>query len=79
MLSTIAQADDVVFIQYLEHEGSLEYETIGDSIAATTPFAIASIVKTMTAVALLRLVEQDLIDLDAAASSWLPESVTAGL
>jgi D-alanyl-D-alanine carboxypeptidase len=79
MLSTIAQADDVVFIQYLEHRGSLEYETTGDSITATTPFAIASIGKTMTSVALLRLVERDLIDLDAAASSWLPGSVTAGL
>lgn len=78
-LSTNAYADDVSSIQYFEHRGKVEVSTQGKRTSATTPFAIASVGKTMTSVALLRLVSNGQLGLDDMANSLLATDIVAGL
>jgi CubicO group peptidase (beta-lactamase class C family) len=50
----------------------------GDSIQADTPFLIASLSKSITALALMQLVEEGLVDLDAPVITYLPELAPGG-
>ncbi|MDG1431491.1 MAG: serine hydrolase [Paracoccaceae bacterium] len=79
LLPSIASADPIQSIQYFNDGSAVETSTTGHATTITTPFAIASIGKTMTAVAILRLVDRNVIALDAPAAVWLPLDVTSGL
>ena len=57
-------------LAYFGSQGSTDIET-GTPITQDTVFRIASITKTMTAVAVMQLHEQGLIDLDAPANDYL--------
>jgi D-alanyl-D-alanine carboxypeptidase len=46
-------------------------------LSGATPFAIASVTKTFTAAIVLQLVEEGLVDLDAAVTDYLPEVTIA--
>ncbi len=76
--SFCASADEIASVQYFEHKGFTEFSAMGEGVNADTPFAIASVGKTMTSVALLRLVGRGRLTLDDDAASWLPESVVTG-
>ena len=75
---SFAFADPVVSIRYLDASGVERVQTTGATTSADTPFAIASIGKTMTSVAILRQVQKSRINLDDAASTWLPQSIVHG-
>jgi CubicO group peptidase (beta-lactamase class C family) len=51
----------------------------GTTISEKTPFMIASVTKLYIAAAILKLYEQDIVKLDEPISSYLPQSITAGL
>jgi len=82
-LPCVVSADEVRLIQYYEHPHGTEILTSGNDVLVTTPFAIASIGKTMTSVAVLRLVEKGQLSLDDDVTKWLPDDmfreVTNGL
>lgn len=77
---TALLADDVAAIRYLERgdTGAVEISTTG-AATAQTPFAIASIGKTMTSVAILRMVADGALSLDEPAALRLDPDITAGL
>jgi D-alanyl-D-alanine carboxypeptidase len=74
-----ANADTVQSIRYFETEGAVEFTSTGENVSAATPFAIASIGKTMTSVALLRLVSRGKIGIDDAVSDWVTKDIRNGL
>ncbi|MDG2340532.1 MAG: serine hydrolase [Paracoccaceae bacterium] len=76
--AAIVNADPVQSIRYLEINGRVETELGTAGTTAETPFAIASIGKTMTAVAILRLVAKNRLSIDDDASMWLPNKVVRG-
>ncbi len=78
-LPFMANADEVRAIQYFERDGRVEIATQGAQVSASTPFAIASIGKTMTSVALLRMVAKGKIGLNDKAEDWLPAGIVSGL
>ncbi|XWX02483.1 serine hydrolase domain-containing protein [Aggregatilineales bacterium SYSU G02658] len=57
-------------------DGSVDVRTYGDNIRPETRFRIGSLSKAMTAVAVLQLAEQGLIDLDAPIQTYLPSFTT---
>ena len=71
MTAAIVQGDQVVFIRGFGTAGP-------DDATATaeTPFLIASLSKSVTAMALMQLVESGAIDLDVPVSTYLPELST---
>lgn len=79
LLPSNALADPIQSVRYLVDGNSVEASTTGHKTTKDTPFAIASIGKTMTAVAVLRLADRNLISLDALASRWLPVETSSGL
>lgn len=79
MLHGIALADPVQSVQYYEDKEGVEVGSTAHGTDAHTPFAIASIGKTMTSVAVLRLAEEGVIDIDGLAADWVPHQVKAGL
>jgi CubicO group peptidase (beta-lactamase class C family) len=64
----IVREGDVVFAEGFGRAGA-----DGRAVEADTPFAIASVSKWITAVAVLRLVDVGLVDLDAPVSDYLAE------
>lgn len=78
LLPTLAQADDVATIQYFEANG-IASVTVEGPATQDMPFAIASIGKTMTSVAVLRLVAQGKLDLDDGIAAKIPAETLAGL
>ena len=74
-----AHADDVHAIQYLQRKDKTDVQVQGVGVTQATPFAIASIGKTMTSVAMLRLVSRGKIKLSDDARDWLPKDITFGL
>lgn len=68
MAAGVVRGDEVVLLR-----GFGETEADGEPIRSETPFLIASLSKSMTALALMQLVEQERVDLDAAVSTYLPE------
>lgn len=57
-------------------DGRVDVRTYGKDIAPATRFRIGSLSKTMTAIGVLRLVEDGLIDLDAPVQTYLPDFTT---
>lgn len=68
MAAGIVWGDKVVLLR-----GFGETEADGMPVRPETPFLIASLSKSMTALALMQLVEEGRVDLDAAVSTYLPE------
>lgn len=78
MLPNLAEAADVATIRYLDADGVTSV-TVEGPARPDTPFAIASIGKMMTSVAVLRLVEQGKLALDDGVTAYLPTEPLAGL
>lgn len=78
LLPTLANAGDVATIRYLDANGLTSVSVEGPA-TLDTPFAIASIGKVMTSVALLRLVSQGKLALDDKVAAHLPADPLAGL
>jgi D-alanyl-D-alanine carboxypeptidase len=71
-------AEGLADIRYLQTaDGRASYQA-SDGIGPSTPFALASLGKAMTAVAVLRLVGQGRLGLDDAPQAHLPPDVVAG-
>lgn len=73
------QADAPQFVRYLADASGVRVETDGGRTDAETPFAIASVGKAMTSVALLRLVARGELALDDPAADHLPAEAVRGL
>ncbi len=65
----VAKDGQVLFEQY---EGYSHYHAQKDSITVTTPFHLASVSKTITATAILRLVQEGKIKLEDSVFAYLP-------
>lgn len=74
-----AFADAPAYIQLLWEDGNIEIAGLGPHTSSESIFAIASIGKTMTSVAILSLVDDGQLSLDDLASDYLPQSVIEGL
>ena len=72
-------ADPVAFIRFHTDAAGAAHVTASKGVDGRTPFAIASLGKTLTAVAVLRLVEQGSLRLDAPITTYLPRTTLAGL
>lgn len=79
LLGLQAHADEASAIRYLGQSGSVEIQASGAGVTQHTPFAIASVGKTMTSVALLRLVARGRLTLDDPARDYLPAEIVDGL
>ena len=75
----VAQADDVQSLRYFALDGRAEVSVMGAGTDIDTAFAIASVGKTMTAVAVLRLAERGVLGLDDPAARWVSADIAAGL
>lgn len=75
---SLAFSDEVAFIRYFESNGVVTLET-GGGASAQTPFVLASVGKTMTSVAVLRLVEAGAFSLDELARHWVDDDIRDGL
>jgi len=73
MAAGIVVGDEVVLLR-----GFGETEADGVAVRPETPFLIASLSKSMTALALMQLVEEGRADLDAPVSTYLPELSPGG-
>lgn len=73
-----ALSDDVASLRYLKADGQTQITTTADA-TFSTPFAIASVGKTMTAVAILRLVDRGVLSLNDPANRHLPADIAQGL
>src|SRR6056297_630984 len=78
VLPNLADASDVATIRYLHADGVMAI-TVDGPATPDTPFAIASIGKTMTSVAVLRLVAQGKLVLDDGIAAQIPAQTLAGL
>jgi len=78
LLPESAHADDIATVRYLETNGIVSISVEG-SASPDTLFAIASIGKTMTSVAVLRLVADGKLTLDGAVTAHLPDAILSGL
>lgn len=78
-LVTPGIADDISAVLYFEHKGKVEVSTQGSNITKDTPFAIASIGKTITSVAVLRLVSKGKIELDDPIRDWVSDDLADSL
>lgn len=70
---------DPAFVRLAVDNGSVYVESSDPNTGPSAAFAIASLGKTFTAVAVLRLVERDVLDLDAQVADWVPAQVAADL
>lgn len=68
MAAGIVRSDEVVLLR-----GFGETKAGGEPVRPETPFLVASLSKSMTALALVQLVEKGQVDLDAPVSTYLPE------
>ena len=78
VVPSLARCDDVASVRYLEGNGQSQITAKGGA-TISTPFAIASLGKTITSVAVLRLVDAGYIDLDEPARDYLPTDIIRGL
>lgn len=77
-LAHSAFAHETAWIRY-QFDRSPKFEASASNITPDTPFAIASVGKTITSVAILQEVEVGRLDLDREAQQWLPNEVVSGL
>ena len=75
---SLSWSDAPKSVRYALVDGTTSLDTSGGA-DANTPFAIASIGKMMTAVAVLRLAERGQLSLDASPAQWFDQSVQEGL
>lgn len=68
----LVHRDEAVFLEGFGTAGD------GRSVEPTTPFMIASISKTVTAMAVLQLVDEGVVDLDAPVTQYIPELAPTG-
>jgi CubicO group peptidase (beta-lactamase class C family) len=73
MAAAIVVGDEVVFLR-----GFGEVRVGGEPVRPDTPFLIASLSKSLTALALMQHVEEGSVDLDAPVSTYLPEVSPGG-
>ena len=73
------RADNAPSLRYLDTGQETRLLAEPDGITADTTFAIASVGKTMTAVAILRRVAQSALRLDDPVSNWVDADITDGL
>lgn len=78
LLPALGSADEVAQVRYADLDGEVTLEA-SPGLGADTPFPLASVGKTMTAVAVLRVLAREGIALDAPAAAHLPPDVTAML
>jgi len=74
-LAALPLAAEPASIRYAIADGAERAKPSDPSITPATPFAIASVGKAFTAVAILRLAERGLLDLDGAATEVLPPAI----
>lgn len=75
LIAPLAQAHKPQGIWYSVEDGRVSLEAEGQGTTAQTPFAIASVGKLMTSVAVLKLVEQGRLDLDDTVASQVPAAL----
>jgi CubicO group peptidase (beta-lactamase class C family) len=63
-----------VAVAVVSSEGVLYVGTFGDCTSSSDTFAVGSLSKSFTAVAIMQLVERGQVDLDAPANTYLPDS-----
>jgi D-alanyl-D-alanine carboxypeptidase len=68
-------AAEPAFVRLAAEDGALKMQSSDPDTGADTPFAIASVGKTFTAVAVLRLVERGALRLDAPVADLVPDEV----
>lgn len=73
-----ATAHDVAAVRHFVHDERVQTETSGAGVSDDTQFAIASVGKTFTAVAILALAADGILSLDDPAAKWLPTENTEG-
>lgn len=78
-LPVVGWADAIASVRYFDDGDQVAVSVVGQGTTADTPFVIASLGKTMTAVALLRYVQRGAIDLDDPVATFLPTSIADGL
>lgn len=78
-LPQFAVADDVAMVRYFTQADRSETDAQGAGVTERTPFAIASVGKTLTAVAVLRLVDRGALRLDDKVRDILAPDVLDGL
>lgn len=76
--SGAALADEAPELRYLELDGRLQIDFAKGGATQKTPFALASVGKAMTSVAVLRLVEDGLLSLDDPAHRYLSGDIVRG-
>ena len=76
-LGALPLAAEPASIRFALSGGQETVKTSGPTMTPDTPFAIASVGKAFTAVAILRLAERGRLDLDAAAADLLPPEIAA--
>lgn len=76
--ATDAIADPVASVRYFESNGQAQMSLTGGA-TERTPFTLASVGKTMTSVAILRLVADRKLSLDGRASRWIDDDIAKGL
>lgn len=74
----VVHGHDIDAIRYLEVDGIVEVSSSGNA-TIQTPFTLASVGKTMTSVAILRLVSDGVLSLDKSPRNWLPPETVSGL
>ncbi|MCK0149001.1 beta-lactamase family protein [Marivita sp. S6314] len=77
-LPQLVAAHDTQSVFYASASGHTEIDISGDTTTKDTAFPLASIGKTMTAVAILRLVDGGLLSLDDPASDWVSGDIATG-
>ena len=65
-------------MRYLERDGRAEVSLTGAGTTVNTPFTLASVGKSMTAVAVLRLVAQGAVSLDDSIAAFVDTDIQAG-
>ncbi|MEM8773322.1 MAG: serine hydrolase domain-containing protein [Pseudomonadota bacterium] len=74
-----ASAETVPWVRYSLFEGGSEIDHDGQGVSIDTPFAIASVGKTMTSVAVLRMAERGTLSVDDPVSDWVTADISRGL
>lgn len=72
----VARHGEILYEKYAGYENT---RLGGDSITANTPFHLASVSKTFTAMAILKLWEQGKLEIDSLVSQYLPGFPCAGV
>ncbi|MGB0507378.1 MAG: serine hydrolase domain-containing protein [Pikeienuella sp.] len=78
-IPSVSAAHNQSVVRYFVQDGQVQVDVEGVETSADSLFAIASIGKTFTAVAVLTLASSGKLNVDDFASNWLPNEVVVGL